>query len=404
MGSRLLSEVADLPVPERLGRIAREARRLAGTTELDALLDELFAGGRYERMTAVHMAAVAGARAHLVAHLDSMDVECAGRSLTALIRMGVEPEVIVPRVPGLPDRSRKRVFRALSAGNPERLADAMLEPMRAAFGNDAAAHVLPFCSSAVVAEQLPGLAYAVPNWVTMGRRHIGVLFDLVERRAETAGRDDWNELWWWLTSNVTAAAEYSPARLLAAAARAVEYQRIDSLNRVAGMLARHDAGAVYTLIRHPSGNGRGLAGTGLWKSMLTLPDDQLREFYTAYPAHQQYRFLRVIPPHRRTAIAGPALTRPGIAPGEVDVYSLDRLPRHDRAAIARELLTRPGGAEVPEKAERLTARLPWDEAKPVLAEAIRRPTARPRWWASCWNCCADCVMSRIPCAAPLYMR
>ncbi|QLY29906.1 hypothetical protein H0264_32630 [Nocardia huaxiensis] len=378
LGNRLLSEVAELSVPERMRRIAQEARRLAGTAELDALLDELFAAGRYERQIALTMATIAGARSRVLAQLDSPDPEFAGRALTAAIKLGVEPEVIGPRVPALPERARRRVYRGLAAGDRERLADALLPPMRAAFGDAAAARVLPHCSSAVVAAQLPELAYAVPNWAALGRRHIGVLFDFVEARAADAGRDEWIELWWWLTSNVTAAAEHDPDRLLAFAARAVAHRPVDALNRVVGTLTRHDAAAVYMLIRHPSGHGRGLSGTALWKSMLTLSDEQLRAFFELCPPHDRHRFLRLVPPHRRTHIAGPLLTRPGTAPGQADVLLLDMLPWRERATVARELLARPGGADNPEVAEVLTARLPWDEAKTVLSEAIRRPTADER--------------------------
>ncbi|NNH72460.1 hypothetical protein HLB23_21800 [Nocardia uniformis] len=374
----LLEEVAELSVPQRRGAIAREARRLAGTPELDRLLNELSAGGRYERQTAIHMAVITGARNHLLTQLDSEDPECAGRALTALIRMGVEPDLVVDRVPGLSDRLRTRVFRALSRGDREQLADALLWPMRGSFGDGAAARVLPFCSRAVVAELLPELAYAVPNWIVLGRRHFGVVFDLVGSRAPGAGRDEWCELWRWLTADVDTAARYDPRLLLEVAAQAVAYVPVAELNPVAGMLARYDAAAVYALIRHPSGHGRGLAGTTLWKAMGALPDDRLRELYAACAPRERYRLLRTVPPQRRAVIARPLLARPGIAPGDVDVLAFDALPRSDRAALARELLARPGGSDVPEVAELLTARLPWSAAKPVLAEAIGRSSAEER--------------------------
>ncbi|MFI5777677.1 hypothetical protein [Nocardia sp. NPDC051570] len=377
-GIRLMETVAGLSVPQRLSALALRARRSAGTPEFDRLLRDLSDGGRYERRTAIYLATVAGERNHLLIQADSEDPDDVGRALAALIRLGVEPGVVVDRLPRLSRRARQAVRRALAHGDRARLADAMLPRLRALFGDGEAAQVLPFCSSAVVTDVLAELAYAVPSWATLGRRHIDAVFDHIGSRAADAGTDDWRELWPWLTANVTAAAGHDPARLLALAAQAVAHVPISSLRPVAGVLARGDAAAVDALIRHPSGNGRGMAGPAAWRALRTLSDDRLTELYLACGHHDRRRFLRAMPPSRRTAVIGPVLMRPGIAPGEVDMFALDALPRLERAALARELLARPGGAEVPEVADRLTARLPWAEAKPLLAEAIRRPVAEER--------------------------
>lgn len=378
-GTKLLAGVAGLSVSQRLATIGREARRLAGTPELDRLLAELSAGGRYERTIAVQMATIGGARDYLSAQLDSADTEFAGRALTGLIRLGgIEPEVIVRRLPGLSRWTRQYMYRALNRGEQARLADALLPPVRALFGDAEAAQVLPFCSVPVVIELFPELAYAVPNRVSLAGRHIGVIFDYVEERASAAERDEWGELWSWLTADPTAAVNHDPDRLLALAAQAIAYVPVSSLHGVAGMLARHDVDAVYQLIRHSSGHGRGLGGPALWRALRALTDDRLGELYAGCGPHDRRKLLRTVPPSRRTAIAGALLARPGVAPGEIDMPALDALPRGERAAIAREILARPGGADIPDVAECLTARLSWEEAKPILAEAIRRPTAEER--------------------------
>ncbi|MRH91747.1 hypothetical protein GFY24_30640 [Nocardia sp. SYP-A9097] len=378
MGSRFLAGIAELPLPRRITAEAREARRLAGTPELDRLLGELSGGDRYQRLTAIRMAVVAGDRKYVLAQLDSADLECGVRALGALIRLGVAPEVIVPRLPNLSLRARHALVRALARGGREELADALVTPVRARFGDAEAARLLPYCSPALVAEVLPELAYAVPSWGTLCRRQIGVIFDHVEAGAAEAGRDEWRELWWWLTADVDTAARYDSARLLALAARAVEHVQLTALHPVAGMLARRDPDAVRRLVLHSSGHGRGFAGPALWRAMQVLPDAELAELYAASALYDRYRFLRTLPPSRRAVIATPQLMRLGLGPGEVDVRTLDALPGVARAALARELLARPGGAEVPEIAERLSARLPWVEAKPVLVQAVRRPTAEER--------------------------
>ncbi|MGX1809460.1 hypothetical protein ACWIGI_27385 [Nocardia sp. NPDC055321] len=377
-GSELLAAVAGLSAPARMAAVAGEARRLVGVGELDPLLESLWAGQRYERRIAVHMALCGGSGGFLLDRVDDPDPEFAARALIASIRVGVAPEVVVLRLPGLSRWARTGVYRALRRGDRTDVADALLGPVRELYGDAEAARVLVYCSPEVVAGALDELAYAVPSWKVLSAKHIGVVFDHVRARAENAGPDDWRELWPRVSAHPRVAVEHDAAELLALAARAVAYVPIAQLSSVAGLLARRDPASVFALLCDPSRHGRGLAGPALWRALLALPDERLRELYLAAASHERARFLRTVPPARRTAVAGAQLTRPGIAPGAVDTAELDLLPRTDRAALARELLARPGGTEVPAVADRLTARLPWPEAKPVLLESIRRPTADER--------------------------
>ncbi|WP_156910367.1 hypothetical protein [Nocardia mangyaensis] len=378
MGRTLLEDVATLSIPQRMRKLALTARRLAGTPELDRLLAEVAEDGRYGRHTAIHLAIVGGAPGYPLSHLDSPDPETAGWALTASIRLGAEPTVVLDRIPGASQRTRSNVYRALGSRPHAELADALLPLVRARFGDTEAARVLPSCSAAVVTERLPELAYALPSWAALCRRHIGVVVEFVEDRSTTASRAEWRELWSALTAHPIAAAEFDADRLLALAAHAVDHVSICALNPVVGALARHDPRAVSRLILHPSGHGRSLAGPALWRALRSLPDDELRELYLTLRTPARRRFLRVFPPSRRAAMAAADLARPGIAPAAVDLGVLDELPGPTRSALARDLLARPGGADVPEVADRLCARLPWPEAKPVLAVAIRRPTADQR--------------------------
>ncbi|MFE1591176.1 hypothetical protein [Nocardia sp. NPDC058705] len=375
-GRTLLDDVAGMSVPQRMRTLATEARRLAGTADLARLLGEIAGEGRAGRRTANYLAVVGEERGYLLSQLDSTDQEAVGQALAGLIRLGVEPAVVVDRLPGASQRTRKSISRTLGHSRRTEIADALVPALRMSFGDAEAARVLPSCSAAAVAQWLPSLAYAVPNWTTLSTEHIGVVLDFVETRAHGADRAEWQELWPWLTVGPVPAGQYAPDRLLALATTAVEFVPMTALNPVAGRLARHDPQAVRRLILHPSGNGRALASPALWRAMRLLPDDELRELYlTTRPKHQ---LLRAVPPSRRHAIAGAHLARPGLAPAAVDLDLLDTLPGPARAEIARELLSRPGGADIPEVADRLTARLTWAEAKSALTEAIRRPTADER--------------------------
>ncbi len=376
VGRTLLDNVAGMSVPRRMRALAIEARRLAGSAELARLLGEIAAQGRAGLRTANYLAVVGEERGYLLSRLDSPDQEIAGGALTGLIRLGVDPSVVVDALPGASQRTRKGIRRALGRGDRPEIANALVPALRTLFGDAEAARVLPSCSPAVVTEWLPSLAYAVPSWTTLSNKHIGVVFDFVETRSRGAGRSEWRELWTWLTASPVTAGHYAPDRLLRLAAAAVEFVPVTALNPVVGKLARQDPHAVHRLILHPSGNGRALATPALWRAMRTLPDDELRELYLA--TRPKLGFLRAVPPSRRTAIAGADLARPGSAPAAIDLALLDMIPGPARAEIARELLSRPGGTDIPDVTDRLTARLTWGEAKPTLTEAIRRPTADER--------------------------
>lgn len=370
--------VAGMSVPQRMRTLAGTARRLSGTAELQGLLAELAAAGPYERRTAGYLAYVGGAREFLLTQLDSPEQAVAGHAMTALVRLGIAPRIVLERLPQMSRRARYDVIRVLVRGGHTPLADALVPLLRERFGDAEAARVLPGCSATAVAEWLPALAYAVPNWNRLARAHIAVIFDHVRERSVAADRAEWQELWSRLTANPVAAAGHDPDGLLALAAEAVVYVPLAELNPVAGVLARHDGAAVYRLMRHPSGNGQVLAGPALWRALHTLPDDDLRELYLAYPQGIRRRFLHTMPPSRRASMAAADLARPGSAPADVDTALLDELPAPARHTVVEELLSRPGATDVPEVSDQLSARLPWAQARPALVEAVRRPTAEER--------------------------
>ncbi|WP_062992826.1 hypothetical protein [Nocardia anaemiae] len=376
--AKLLRDIEPLTAPERQHAIAAGALRLAGTPELGQLLADLAGRGYYERVIAIRMAAVVADHGHMLAELDSGGPEFGTRAVVGLVRTGIEPEALIERLPRMSQRIRRTMYRALGYGRRSRLADPLLPEVRRWFGDAEAARILPNCSPAVVAKYLPELDYAIENWAALGRRHIDAVLDHVEGLAAKAGESDWPNLWRWIAAGAVPAARRHPDRLLALAARAVRYTSIYELSSAAGQLARHDGARVVELILDPTGNGTGLSGTALWRALSGLPDDRMVALGTVYSGYQRDRFLRALPLDRRAIVVRQVFARPGVDPDQVPMTALDALPRQERTALARELLDRPGGADVRAVRERLTARLPWDEAEPVLAEAIRRPTADER--------------------------
>ncbi|MEU8900160.1 hypothetical protein AB0C65_30160 [Nocardia sp. NPDC048505] len=376
--TRLLREIEGLSAPGRRAAVAACALRLRGTGELTGLLTQLNERGHYEQALAIHLAVVGGERDFLLHQLDAPAPELSARAINALVRSRIDLDSLRERLPRMSHRTRRAMYRALARTGRDYAADPLLHDIRRLFGDAEAARVLPYCSAALVAEYLPELDYAVPDWPALGRRHLEVVLDYTEARAATARAPEWGELWARVGACARTAAGRHPGRLLALAARAIRYTQVGQLQPVAGWLARGDLDAVVALILHPSGNGAHLTGKALWTALRELPDDRLIALCAVYPHYHQAAFLRALAPSRRAVVVRAVFAGPGVQPGAFDATLLDLLPRHDRADLARDLLARPGGSEVRAVRERLTARLPWDTAHPVLTEAIRRPTADER--------------------------
>ncbi|WP_433656757.1 hypothetical protein ACQPW1_35940 [Nocardia sp. CA-128927] len=377
--TKLVKDIEPLSAPQRRRAIAAVALRMAGTAELSALLTDLAGRGRYERILSIHLAAIAADREHLLGQLDSTGQEFVARAVVALVRIGVEPQLLIERLPRMAHRTRRVLYRAIGRRTRDvGLADGLLPEVRRLYGDAEAARILPYCSTRVVTEQLPEFAYAAPNWQTLSRRHAAAVLTYLTDLAAQAGESDWPELWLRISAGADTFAIRDPDRLLALAARAVQYVQLRNLDAIAGKLTRHDPDAVVELILHPSGRGNCLAGRALFTALRELPDDRLIAVCSAYSVNHRRRFLHALPPGRRTELVRQVFIRPGVDAAQVDLDALDSLPRHERATLARELLSRQGGSDDRPVRERLIARLSWEEAEPVLHESIRRPTADER--------------------------
>ncbi|WP_405165872.1 hypothetical protein OG203_12770 [Nocardia sp. NBC_01499] len=377
--TKLVKDIEPLSAPQRRRAIATVALRLAGTPDLGALLADLARRDRYERILSIQLAAIAADRNHLVAQVDSMGQEFVSRAVVALVRIGVEPGVLVERLPRMAQRTRRVLYRAIGRRTRDAgLADALFPEVRRLFGDGEAARILPYCSTRLVTQYLPEFAYAAPNWQTLSRRHTEAVLTYLTNLAAQAGETDWPELWPRIAAGAGTFAIREPDRLLALATQAVRYVRINGLDAIAGSLTRHNPGAVVELILHPSGRGTALAGRALFTALRELPDNRLIAVCAAYSGYHRRRFLHALPPGRRTEVVRQVFIRPGVDAAQVDLDALDSLPLLDRAALARELLARQGGSDDRPVRERLIARLSWEEAEPILYESIRRPTADER--------------------------
>lgn len=165
--STLRAEVDNLDRVRRTALLATRARDLAGTAELAGLLDELRVD---EPGWALFMAVVAGHRPVIGTALAGDDILLAISAVPAWIAARPGADEVWAVLADAPAELRSRLYLALRAGHTD-LAGALIDRVRARFGDREAATVLVACAPELVGRLLPELGHAVPNWHALGSRH-----------------------------------------------------------------------------------------------------------------------------------------------------------------------------------------------------------------------------------------
>ncbi|GAA3937736.1 hypothetical protein GCM10023085_18850 [Actinomadura viridis] len=388
----LLANVEPLPYPRRMRELALHARRLAGTPELTALLDELSGRGPYERRTALHMAMAARDLDRVAAVLAGPDMALRRAALRAVRTLPVPDEAAAAALDDAPSGLRRAFYRTLLHSRRTALADRLLPAVRERWGDREAAVLLPACTGPVVARELPGLAHAVVAWRTLGRRHPGPVLDDAER--ELARTPFPVGFWRRRGAGVDAAAAHAPGRVLSLFEGGDRAPRLPALSPT----------ALGTLVRaEPRRMVRVLLGTA-WPSYPGVRPEMLahlrtcpQEEITARVPSRPWRlrsFLEALPPERREAAFDAAAERGAdVSAGLRAMDLLDLLPAPRAAREARRMLDWHGSAwhssrshaNDPDLPLRLQAFLPYDEAEAPLREAAfsgdphRRGLARALW-------------------------
>ncbi|GAA2439193.1 hypothetical protein GCM10010191_63150 [Actinomadura vinacea] len=389
----LLAGVEPLPYPLRMRELALHARRLAGTPELAALLSELFARGRYERRTALHMAMAARDLGHVAAALAGPDMELRRAALRAVRTLPVPDEAAEAVLEDAPSVLRRALYRTLLHARRRALADRLLPLVRERWGDREAAVLLPACSGPAVAEALPGLAHAVVTWRALGKRHPDLVLDAAVE--ETAERDNAVQpsLWgWWRRrgAGVQAAAERVPGRVLALME---EHDRRGQLPRV----ATFSPTAVGALFKADSARTARLLLRGVWwlhpgvrsNLLAFVRSCPLEDLLQGVPTRLTglRTILEVLPPGRREAVLDAVVKRgSGVLTELRALPLLDLLPSARAAAEARRMLDWHGSvrhssrsrADDPNLPLKIKAYLPYDEAAGPLGEAALSGDAQRR--------------------------
>ncbi|GAB7029007.1 hypothetical protein AB0G35_12010 [Streptomyces sp. NPDC021749] len=388
----LLSALEPLPFPARLSLTARTAHRLAKEGRLAPLLADLDARGPYERRLAA-LAALAGKDAgFLTGRLTDPDPVVAGYALRAARVLPVPDEAVEAVYDDAPAALRHRLARLLASGDRTALAERLVVRLRADWGDAEAARLLPACSTPFVAQHLPRLAHRVEAWAGLARRHPDPVLEHAEaalaERADGRQRDEW---WRLHAPAVAVLAPLRPERVLTLLERYGPESLPSSLRTGLGALVDVDAERVVRWLISPERRAQ--------RHEPVPPPGVLRRLVRAAPAslpalgrHWLARgghftaLVKAMAPGRRPAFLD-AVTAGG-TPGEPALAVLDLLPRDRRwAEVRRAAAEFTSGADWWDDLDTL-AHGPFDEARPALLAAVRRPDADDRaaaWplWVAC---------------------
>ncbi|HJP72911.1 MAG TPA: hypothetical protein VJ914_01505 [Pseudonocardiaceae bacterium] len=382
MDFRTLSARIDpLAAPERLRVLADIARELAGTPELTALLAELNAAPGVTRTWAMTMATVAGEQSYLRQCLTSPDAAQAGSAVRYCVRHQLHFGVVRETLPTAPMAWRQSLYRALRASRTTEWAQRLFPLVRERFGDHEAAAVLPACDAETVAAQLPELDFAVTNLTSLARRHPGVVLAHLRGLLDAASEAERGEVWRRCGPAIRNLVEHDPAALL---------DLLEAQGPVTGlppgaqrwliMLAKLDAERLTAILADRDRRIWFRVSKRLGRELGSAPDDSLVALArsTMIDGDRLIALLRRLPPSRRPRILDGALNGRDLVQAHAPIPVLDILPWQARHAHAQRLTINRTVADVPEILLKVTARLPWAQAEPLLRKETTRPDATDR--------------------------
>ncbi|MFE4635923.1 hypothetical protein ACFRJ1_21460 [Streptomyces sp. NPDC056773] len=396
--ARLLASLAPLAHRERIRAAVAHVRALP-PAEVPGLLAELADPGRHvpeTRATALICArSVPCDPAHgerladlLVAGLTDPHGAVRVQALAALRTGRIRPTAEVLVTDRVTAAAREQLVASLHRA-PGSLPDALIDSVRATWGDREAARLLPACSPATVRRLLPELRHALHSWLPLARRVPEVVYETVVREAE-AQAPAARELWWLLAARdpLAALAQVDPGATLDL------FERVGPERLPAGLVPHLPALVAHRprLAARLWGQGRlvlaarTLSGSGARRFATAVPEDELVAAVraAAVPAPVLAVLLPALPPGRRRAVLDAVRAEEGSATAGSNASAgsetavlpaelMRLLPARDAAPFALHALerARTRGAEAVELLA-LRAFLPYEDE----AEALRAETRR----------------------------
>ncbi|GAA2603280.1 hypothetical protein [Paractinoplanes durhamensis] len=368
----LLRSLDSLSYRRRMNRLAEWARTASDRVQVCADLRER---GPYERHLALVAAMVVRDTDGIAAAAGDPQPSIRGAALTAAVRAGVLPGDHVDR----PAVERRRVYRALRRRHSPGVADALITVVRAEFGDEEAATLLPACGADTVRRLLPDLEHAL-NLERLVRRHPGPLLDRVGERLAAAPAELRGRVW---GDAAGAVLRCDPARALDLLERYAPGESLPGPLVAYGILAAHDASRVAYLLTAPDRAAwlqRTVLPPALLRRLAALSTDELAALAVRFREHSRAlaALLGAVAPARRGELYDRALAESDTASLIPAAEIMEVLPATVRTREATRVL---GLVKTQEREARVlawSAYLAWPDASAALDVALRSGDADER--------------------------
>ncbi|GIM89607.1 hypothetical protein Ato02nite_014000 [Paractinoplanes toevensis] len=368
----LLTSLDPLPYGERMSGLAAWARTDADRARVCADLRDQ---GPYERRLALVAAMVTQDRDGIAAAMRDAQPSIRGAALGAAVRAGIPVGDLVDR----PVAERRQVYRVLRRRHSPAVADVLIIEVRAAFGDEEAAALLPACGADTVRALLPDLEHAL-DAERLVRWHSGPLLDRVRERLAAASAQARGRIWGEVGGAVL---RCDPAQALDLLERYAPAESLPGSLSAYGILAAHDASRVIRLLTAP-GRAAWLRRTMLPPALLrrfpALPDDELVLLAVRIREHSRAlaALLDAVAPARRGRLYDQAVA-------EADTTSLipateimEVLPATVRIREATRVLELAKVREREAQVLAWSAYLAWPDASAALEVALASGDAEER--------------------------
>ncbi|SCG39693.1 hypothetical protein [Micromonospora coxensis] len=368
----LLTSLDPLPYRRRMNRLTEWARTAPDRARVCA---DLRQQGAYQRHLALVAALVVRDADGVAAALRDPQPSVRGAALTAALRAGIPIGDVTDR----PATERRRVYRALRRRPAPAVADPLITQVRAAFGDEEAATLLPACGADTVRALLPDLEHAL-DLERLVRRHPGPLLDRIRERLATAPPELRTRIW---SDAADAVLRSDPAQALDLLERYAPEGSLPGRLSAYGVLAAHDASRVVRLLTAPARAAwiqRTRLPPALLRRVAALPTDELaplagrlRDDSRALAA-----LLAVVAPARRGELYDRAVAEVDTAALTPGAEVMEVLPAAVRIREARRVL---GLARIREREAEVrgwSAYLAWPDASAALDVALRSGDAGER--------------------------
>ncbi|WBB95005.1 hypothetical protein O7543_00960 [Solwaraspora sp. WMMA2080] len=382
--AELLAALDPLTHHARMSALAGHARRLAATGDLPAVLADLTGGDAHQRFLGLTMAVIVGDQATVRAGFSDPDRRLRAVAVTAYLRSGwADPDEVAALLHDAPADLRRAAYRTLRAARRADLADALIDPVRARFGDGEAAVLLPACGADTVARLLPELSYAVVNGAALARRHPTVLLDFAQTQLAArsrAARDTWWSEW---GRAVLHTAQRHPTRVFDLLERYAPTTSLPGATTAYGVLTGADPARTLRLLTAPARAG--------WLRRQQLPSGLLYRLRDAdltdlVPLGVRLRgtdrafarLLAALAPARRGELYDAVTADVDTADVLLSEQLLTVLPRHWQHREVRRILDLDRVRASEDWTLTYTAFLPWAEAESALVAAARRADATAR--------------------------